>query len=82
MAMSLPTDSPHLPVDGEAPQQPDRVQLSLTVSQAEGDWADGDALVVAICRVAAALKWPSGRRWHARPGRQPLCWAAISCCVA
>jgi len=55
MVMSLPTDSPQLPVDGEAPQLPDRAQLSLTVSQAEGDWADGDALVAAIRRVAAAL---------------------------
>ena len=61
MVMSLPADSAHLPTDEEARQPSERVDLSLIVSQAEGDWADGDALVVAIRRVAAALsRHPAG----------------------
>jgi probable rRNA maturation factor len=54
--MSLPADSPQWHPDQEVSQQPDRVLgLSLTVSQAEGDWSDGDALAGAIHRLAAAL---------------------------
>jgi probable rRNA maturation factor len=61
MATSLPTDSPQSPADQEARQQPDGVDLSLTVRQAEGDWAGGDAVVVAIRRVGAALsRHPAG----------------------
>ena len=61
MAMSLPADSRPSPADEAAPQRPHRVGLKLTVSQAEGDWGDGDALVVAIRRVAVALsRHPAG----------------------
>src|SRR5215510_15851759 len=61
MAMSLPADPPQLAADEEAPQQPDRADLSLSVSQVEGDWADGDALIEAIRTVAAALsRHPAG----------------------
>ena len=62
MAMSLPADSPQLHPDEEVSQEPDRVLgLSLTVSHAEGDWTDGDALAGACRTVAAALsRHPAG----------------------
>jgi probable rRNA maturation factor len=61
MAMSLPADPPQLAADEEAPHQLDRAGLSLSVSQVEGDWADGDALMEAIRKVAAALsRHPAG----------------------
>jgi probable rRNA maturation factor len=68
MAMSLPADSPHWHPDQEVSQQPDHgLGLSLTVSQAEGDWRDGDALARAIRRVAAALsRHPAGTATQGR----------------
>jgi probable rRNA maturation factor len=61
MAMSRPADNVPLPADAAAEPQSDPLGLSLSVSQAEGEWGRGDALVAAIGRVAAALsRHPAG----------------------
>ena len=62
MAISPPADRPPWRPDEEVARQPDRLPgLSLTVSQADGDWSDGDALAAAIHRLAVALsRHPAG----------------------